>query len=138
LHRTHGEERVAPEGLAVARTIRPPKPFVETEEVGPVTVAHLRERRLVGERFVRALGRELTSLLDRAGPATLLLDFAAVEHMSSLIIANLLQLQKQAQAEGGRLALCALRPDLAEVFALTGVDRVLRVFPTEQQALAAL
>jgi anti-anti-sigma factor len=122
----------------VKRPHRPQLPYVEVEEVGPVTVAHLRERRLVEEQLVQALGRELASLVGRPGRATLLLDFRAVENLSSMIIATLVQLQKKAQADGGRVALCGLRPEVAEVVSLTGVDRIVKVFPTEQQALAGL
>jgi anti-anti-sigma factor len=122
----------------VTRSNRPRRPLVEVEEVGPVTVVHVREQRLVDEPLVQLLGRELTALVGRPGRATLLLDFAEVEYLSSMIIATLMKLQQKVTAAQNRLALCALRPEVAEILSLTGVHRVFKVFATEQQALAGL
>jgi anti-anti-sigma regulatory factor len=38
---------------------------------------------------------------------------------------------------GGCVAVCGLRPDLAEVLKLTGLNRCLAVYPDVQQALAS-
>jgi anti-anti-sigma factor len=64
-----------------------------------------------------------------------LLDFSAVESLSSAVLAALLSLRKALLAQGGRLALCGLRPELREVFAITGMEGSMNLYGTEQEAL---
>ena len=118
----------------------PHDPFahlLEAEEVGEVTVVRFRGRHIREEEAIRAVSRSLGRLVERDGRTRLLLDFAGIEHLASLIIAALLQLRDRTRKAGGRLALCGLRPDVAEVFRITGVDKVLNIYPGEQEALAS-
>jgi anti-sigma B factor antagonist len=111
--------------------------LLEAEEVGDVTVIRFRGRHIRDEEAIRAVARSLTRLVERDGRSRLLLDFAEIEHLASLIIAVLLKLRDRTRKAGGRLILCGLRPDVAEVFAITGVDKVFDIYPGEQQALAS-
>jgi anti-anti-sigma factor len=49
----------------------------------------------------------------------------------------LLKLREQIQAAGGRLVVCGLRPEIAEIRELTGLKRLLRTFEDVQEALAS-
>ena len=62
-------------------------------------------------------------------------DFATVEALSSTVLAVLLALHKSLRAQGGRLAVCGLRPEVREVFVLTGLEGPLNVCGSEQQGL---
>jgi anti-sigma B factor antagonist len=108
---------------------------MDVEEVGSVTVVHFRGRSLVDEQTIRAAGEALTALVGRDGKVSLLLDLGTVEHLSSAVLAVLLRVRGQAEQAGGRLALCGLRPALAQVFAITGTRRLFDIYPDEQQAL---
>ena len=78
---------------------------------------------------------ELTALV-RAGHHRLVLNFAAVERMSSQIVGAVAAAHRRcAAADGGQLRLCGLRPELAEVFALTGLAGPVAIFPDERAAL---
>jgi anti-sigma B factor antagonist len=108
---------------------------LEMEQVGEVTVVRIGGRRLLDEPTVDGVKRNLLRLADDPGRARMVLDFREVEALSSIVLAALLSLRKALQAQGGRLALCGLRPNIREVFAITGLERLLRIYPTEQEAL---
>jgi anti-anti-sigma factor len=50
----------------------------------------------------------------------------------------LISLQKRARLIGGRVVLCAMRPDLMKVFQITKLDKILEFAPSEREALAKL
>jgi anti-anti-sigma factor len=108
------------------------------EEVAEVTLVRLLDRNIRDGEVVRALGRDLTRMLEQLGRHRLLLDLSAVEHLSSEFLHVLLQLHRRAQELGGWVALCGLRAGIAEVFALTGLGRTFGLYADGQQALAAL
>jgi anti-sigma B factor antagonist len=109
--------------------------LLEVEEVGEVTVVHFRDRHIVDDLAIEGIGRELARLSDRAGGNKLLLSFGNVEHLSSAVLGKVLRLEKRLRKLGGRLALCQLKPATREAFAITGLDKVLNIYPDEQRAL---
>ena len=111
---------------------------LELEQIGEVTVVRLAVNRLLDGPQVEALGQELLRLAADPGRARLLLDFGAVECLSSAVLHSLLLLHQHLRERGGRLALCNLRPDVQEVFALAGLEELLKVCANERRALLSL
>jgi anti-anti-sigma factor len=108
---------------------------LELEEVGAVTVIRITSKRLLGQALVDGVRQSLLRLAGDPGRAYMLLDFSTVESLSSTLLAALLSLRKALLGHGGRLALCGLRPNLREVFVITGLERSLNLYRTEQEAL---
>ncbi len=79
------------------------------------------------EHTVSLLRDQLLALAERPGPATLLLDFANVDFMSSLMLGTLVVLHRRLRASGRRLALRNLTPALYEVFEITRLTLLLDV-----------
>jgi anti-sigma B factor antagonist/stage II sporulation protein AA (anti-sigma F factor antagonist) len=79
----------------------------------------------------------LSPLLERA-PAGLILDFAHVDYISSVGLRVLMVAAKKMRAAKGRIAITALQPIVAEIFAISRFDNVLDVFPSVRAALAAI
>ena len=69
---------------------------------------------------------------------TVLVDFAAVEYISSAGLRALMMGSKQAKASKGRLAVAALGPVVKEIFEISRFSMVVEVFGTTADALAAL
>jgi anti-anti-sigma factor len=95
---------------------------LELEQVGEVTVVRIGGTRLLDGPQVDALGRALLGLAEDPGRAWMVLDFGAVEFLSSAMLPALLSLRKVLLAQGGGLALCGLRPAVGEVFTITGLE----------------
>jgi anti-anti-sigma factor len=72
-----------------------------------------------------------------AGQDRLVLDFRAVEYISSAGLRVLMLAAKQAKAQGGAFALAALQPIVREIFEISRFTLVMKVFGTVDEALAA-
>ena len=72
------------------------------------------------------------------GARHILLDLAQVSFLSSSGMRALLQVRKELLAlEGSELRLCALQPQVYEVFTLTGFTQLFAIHPTRDEALHA-
>jgi serine/threonine-protein kinase RsbW len=95
---------------------------------------------------------QLSGRLDAVGTATalapvhqaiangaeyVLLDFDNVTFLSSTALRSLLLARKELLARNGELRLCNLRPQVREVFELTGFTRVFAIHSSRNEALAA-
>ena len=80
----------------------------------------------------------LSPLWGRADVAALMLDFAGVEYISSVGLRVLMIASRQMRARHGRILIAGLQPIVAEIFTISRFDKVLEVFPTVRDALAAI
>jgi anti-anti-sigma factor len=108
---------------------------LEVEQIGEVTVATFTARHLLDEEKMQTIGTQLRSLGEEVGHRPLVLNFAAVERLSTEMVGKLIALQKKVQEKGGRLALCQINPQVYQVFKLLKLPQVLTIFADEQEAL---
>jgi anti-sigma B factor antagonist len=104
-------------------------------DMGDVTVVSFTEKKILDEPNIQAIGEQLYSLVDDQGKKKLVLNFSRVEYLSSAALGKLITLNKKVQTAGGRLALCAIAPQIYEVFEITGLKRVFNMYGEEQEAL---
>ena len=72
-----------------------------------------------------------------AGGDRLVLDFGAVEYISSAGLRVLMLAAKQAKAQEGTLRVAALQPIVREIFEISRFTLVLNVFASVDEAVAA-
>ncbi|QHM75494.1 Putative anti-sigma factor antagonist [Mixta theicola] len=72
-----------------------------------------------------------------AGQTRLLLDFSRVDFIDSSCLGTLISLLKAINGKG-EMALCALNPNIQNMFKLTRMDRVFTLCTTQNEALTAL
>lgn len=109
----------------------------------------VQERREAGAHLVRpeaprldaalapALQRRLAGLADQ-GAARVVLDLGGVRFMDSSGLAAVAAGFKSLRAAGGELAVCGLSDNVEDLFRLTRLDRVVKVYPSTEAALEAL
>jgi anti-anti-sigma factor len=87
-----------------------------------------------------ALDSALLPLLDPSGSASagLVLDFTRVDYISSVGLRVLMVAAKQMRGRGARIAVVALQPVVAEIFAISRFHSVLDVFASVPVALEAI
>jgi anti-anti-sigma factor len=68
----------------------------------------------------------------------LLIDLGELVYVSSAGLRVILMAAKRVRAKGGRLALCGLQPQVAEVFEISGFGAIVPVYPDRESALTAL
>ena len=106
-------------------------------EIGDVTVVRFRDQKILDDLNIQELGRELARLVEVEKRMRLLLDFSAVEFLSSAALGKLITLDKKVKAAGGTLKLCSIQPEIYEVFMITKLNRLFEIKQTEADALAA-
>lgn len=70
------------------------------------------------------------------GVRRLVLDFSALDYISSAGLRMVLVVAKRLKQEGGQLVLCGMQPHVREVFDISGFLTILNVEPGRAEALA--
>ncbi|ASS75049.1 anti-sigma F factor antagonist [Tumebacillus algifaecis] len=74
--------------------------------------------------------------LDRGLTAHLVMNLENLSFMDSSGLGVILGRYKRVTQSGGRMALCAVNDQLKKLFELSGMLKILRIYPNESQALA--
>ena len=109
---------------------------LNVSDVGDVTVVRFVDRKILDELNIQELGQELFQLVEEENKIRLLLNFHQVEFLSSAALGKLITLDKKVKAHTGKMRLCNLRPEIFEVFAITRLNTVFDIKPSENEALA--
>ena len=111
---------------------------LELETMGKVTVASLRDERIVNDDVIQEIGKELTGLVAERGRRRIVLNFGRVKALSAAALSVLLFLKKRLEATQGELRLCCVHPELMEAFHLHRARKsppLFQIFAEEQCAL---
>ena len=110
---------------------------LDVNEVGDVTVVRFRDHKIIEDINIQELGQEMFQLAEGDRREKLVLNFSAVEFLSSAALGKLITLDKKVKAHGGILKLSNIRPEIYEVFAITKLNRLFDIKDDEADALAA-
>ena len=86
---------------------------------------------------VGGLHRQIVTALD-TGPARIVVDLTGTTHMDSSGLAELLAAHQRALDAGGALALVITSPGIRRTLEIRGVDGLLTIAATREEALARL
>jgi anti-sigma B factor antagonist len=109
--------------------------WLEVEQIGDVIAAKFTQPSIVEEKAIRAVGEQLSNLAEHADLRHVVLNFGSVTRLSSTMLAKLVTFNRKLAAAGASLALCGIHPDVKEVFEMTQLTRLFRIYPNEQEAL---
>lgn len=103
-----------------------------------VVVVTFQEAKILDETQIERIGREFKGLtLQASADHKLLLNFERVKFMSSSMIGQIMLLAKMCKKDKVNLRLCSICPNIMEVFKLMGLQKVLQIHKTEEDALKA-
>jgi anti-sigma B factor antagonist len=107
--------------------------YWDIEHVGDTTVVKFRDKTLLDEQQIQALGEQLFALVDQIGRGKMLLNLGSVEYFSSAALGKLVTLNKKLRDGGGQLILCNIDPQIEEVFTITRLNKLFRIqrYPDE-------
>jgi anti-sigma B factor antagonist len=117
---------------------QPRRRRLELEEVGEVTVVSFVDKKILDEQNIQIIGEQLFDLVDNQAKKKILLNFSNVEFLSSAALGKLITLNKKVGTSGGKLAMCKIAKEIMEVFEITKLDKLFKIYPDEQAALQAL
>ena len=72
------------------------------------------------------------------GQSVLVFDFTNLNYISSAGLRVLLVAARDTQSKGGKSVFCGLSTQIAEVFSVSGFDKILAVHTSRDEALAAI
>jgi anti-sigma B factor antagonist len=110
---------------------------IEVTDLGDVSVVRFVDRKIIDETNIQELGAELFKLAEDPLRKKILLNFSAVEFLSSAALGKLITLDKKVKTNGGKLKMSNIRPEIYEVFAITKLNRMFDIKDGESDALAA-
>lgn len=102
--------------------------------IADVTIVHFNDASVLDPVTIQKIAEELYDLVDNRDKRKIVLDFSNVRFLSSSAIGVLLTLKKKADAIKGRVALCAVRPEIEKVFKITSLHRLFSFYPDESKA----
>ena len=116
---------------------QPPEQWFTVEQNGDVTVVKFTMPEILDEGEVHRIGQALYDLVEKEGCRQVVLNFAQVRLMTSLMLAKLFTLRKKAEAAGARVALCETNPELGEVFDALRLPQLFSIYADEQDAVSS-
>ena len=73
--------------------------------------------------------------LAEGGQLEVLLDFSNLRFFSSAVLDALIRINKLVRSTAGHLAVCGLSPELTEVFKITRLDNLFKIYRDQAEAL---
>lgn len=112
--------------------------LLEVEQIGSVTVGRFKQRTILGETAIEAIGDRLLQLAGEGGRRLFLLNFAGVESLTSSLLGKFAALHRTLGASGGRLAFCRVDPFLMQIFKVVQMPDLIPIYADEAQGTQAL
>jgi len=101
-----------------------------------IKLVRFRTGDILREAEAEAIGQELLKLAVKP-KQRVVLSFLGVLHLTSLVLGKLIHVHKRLAASGGEVRLADIDPRIYEVFSITRLDRLFRIYDREDEALAS-
>jgi anti-sigma B factor antagonist len=112
-------------------------PSVAVSQHKDVRIVEFTNNRILDEANIQEIGQTLTALIEERGNPKVLLDFANVEHLSSAALGMLLNANNNIRVRNGQLRLTNIKPQIFEVFVITKLNKLFKIFPNREEALGS-
>jgi anti-sigma B factor antagonist len=100
-----------------------------------VHVVHFLDRKILDESNIIEIANQLFDLVDKQKGVKLLLNFTNVQYLSSTVLGKLITLNTRVNEDRGKLVLCAIRPQILEVFKITKLTKLFDIVDDEATGL---
>lgn len=104
------------------------------QTVKEVTLVEFTNNKILDEANIEDIKATVFGLIDQAETPKLLLDFANVDHMSSAALGTLINISNRVREKNGQLRLSNIKPQIYEVFVITKLNKLFRIFGTREEA----
>ena len=102
-----------------------------------VRIVEFTNNKILDEANIAEIGATLNTLIDEVDQPRLLLDFNSVDHLSSAALGMLINANNRIKQRNGQLRLANIKPQIFEVFRITKLDRLFRIYSSRADALAS-
>ncbi|HET6247344.1 MAG TPA: STAS domain-containing protein [Tepidisphaeraceae bacterium] len=112
-------------------------PPLSVSQQKDVSVVEFTNNRILDEANIADIGQTLGVIIDERAHPKLVLDFGAVDHLSSAALGMLINANNKVRESNGQLRLTNIKPQILEVFVITRLNKLFKILPTRAEALAS-
>lgn len=105
------------------------------QRMGDVRIIEFTDTAILDQARIETIHHELERIVDEAGLPKIILSFENVHNISSAMLGTIMSLNKKILAAGGELRLAAISKNIYEVFKLTRLDKMLKIYKSTDQAM---
>jgi len=114
-----------------------PRQLVTYEKRGDINFVKLQVSQITETSDAERISKILLDLAKRVG-GKFVLDLSRVKFMRSCGISVIVGFNKALrQTSGGKLKICGISPLMDKIFSSTGLNAILEIYPTEEDAVRA-
>ena len=114
------------------------KKTLDISREGNVAIARFTSSCICDTEEIANASACLRRYIETHRPSGLVFDFTGVRFFSSQVLGLLLEGRARLQPNGGRVAVCALNPQLERVFRITNLDKIFVLYPDRATAIEEL
>ena len=101
---------------------------------GGVQIVEFVVSNLVDQAEIDKIGRTMEELVESAGHPKIVVNFANLKHVSSAMLGVLISVEKKVGQMKGEMRLAGIPASIMQVFKLTCLDKLLKIFDTVEDA----
>ncbi len=105
---------------------------------GDVVQVEFTTRKILDEANIAEIGEQLSAIVEKEEHPRLIISFAAVDHLSSAALGTLITINNKVKNRGGQLRLSNINPQILEVFLITKLNKLFRIYTTTKEAQDSL
>jgi anti-anti-sigma factor len=111
--------------------------LIRDELMGGIRIILFDRERLLEGAEIEQCYREIVAILDKTQERGVLLHFGRVNFMSSAALSILVRILKKCKEYKITLKLCNITPDINQVFAITGMNKIFDIYDDSTLAMEA-
>ena len=112
-------------------------PPVALSQHKDIRIVEFTNNKILDEANISDIGSTLTAIIDETDNLKIVLDFTNVDHLSSAALGMLINANNRIRNKNGQLRLTNIKPQILEVFLITKLNKLFKIFPTRDEALAS-
>lgn len=105
------------------------------QRLSDIHVIEFMEKSIVDQVTIEQIKHDLLALVEKSGHPKFVISFENVSHISSAMLGVLMTVNKRIKEENGALRLAAISPSIMEVFKLTRLDKMLKIYKSTDDAV---
>ena len=105
---------------------------------GDTVQVEFTSRKILDEANIAEIGEQLTALVEKEDRPRIIISFAAVDHLSSAALGTLITINNKIKQKSGQLRLSDINPQIYEVFTITKLNKLFRIYGTLKEAQDSL
>ena len=114
-----------------------PIPSISVVNEKNARIVEFTNNKILDEANIAEIGASLNGLIDENDGPKLVLDFANVDHLSSAALGMLINANNRVKQKNGQLRLTNIKPQIFEVFVITKLNKLFKILPSRDEALAS-